>query len=118
PAPAVRGHGHGVIRERGIALRFAALYGSDMVADIELRVVDPDWAATAEWRMDQTLAEPRHSGNPLCEQPADACKIESGGVTENQHHAELLRDLPGIHGQEGPVSWASALNHRLWPFGS
>jgi hypothetical protein len=108
PAQWGRDHGHGGIQQRRFVPRFAACHGSDMVADIELRVVDPDRAATAEWRTDQALTEPRNSGNPLGDQPADARKVESGRVVDDEDHAELLRDFPGIHGQECPVSWAGA----------
>jgi hypothetical protein len=82
------------------------------MTNIELRVVHPDRAATAERSPDQPLAQPRDGRDALGDQPAGIGQVERASRVEQQDDPELLGYLPGVHRQECPVCGARPLNHR------
>jgi len=82
-----------------------------MIADVEVRVVDPDRSPARERSTDQSLPEPRHRVDASTDRVAYRGEVQRRGRTEDEDGRDLHRRAGKIGGELHQVGRTRPLDH-------
>ena len=102
----------GYVEQGVLVSRSRALNAMHMGTDLEVPVIHPDRAATAERSSEQPLPEAGKAADAFLDRITDRCQLQTRAGVEHQNRAHLHGLRADVGRQHHQVVWAHAVDSR------